>query len=110
MKRIFIRADMISVAKIAEDGNGKILANYREIPTICQLLAEEIVAKLKNAGLGAILLMGNASEPVCKIPIDLNRIGGLNPVAAATDAGITSESHVMNTNVDYQALVKVSEI
>jgi len=112
---IFISANMTSVAKAAEDGNGEILANYREIPAICQPLAEEIVAKLKDAGLGAILLMGNVSEPVCEIPIDLNRIGvvligGLNPVAAAAEAGIASESHAMSTVVDYQTLVKVSEI
>jgi len=112
---IFIRANMTSVAKVAEDGNGEILANYREIPAICKPLAEEIAAKLKDASLGAILLMGNVSEPVCEIPIDVNRIGvvligGLNPVAAAAEAGITSESHAMSTVVDYQALVKVSEV
>jgi len=112
---IFIRANMTSVTKVAEDGNGEILANYREISAICQPLAEKIVAKLKDAGLGAILLMGNVSEPVCEIPIDINRIGivlfgGLNPVAAAVEAGITSESHAMSILVDYQTLVKVSEV
>ena len=112
---IFIRANMTSVAKVAEDGNGEILANYREIPAICQPLVEEIVAKLKDAGLGAILLMGNVSEPVCEIPMDLNRIGvvligGLNPVAATVEPGITSESHAMSILVDYQTLVKVSEV
>jgi hypothetical protein len=112
---IFIRANMTSVAEAAENGNGEILANYREIPAICRPLAEEVKAKLKDAGLGGILLMGNVSEPVCEIPIELNRIGvvlvgGLNPVAAAVEAGITSESHAMSTVVDYQALVKVSEV
>jgi len=112
---IFIRANMTSVAKAAEDGNGDILANYREIPAICQPLAAEVAVKLKDAGLGGILLMGTVSEPVCEIPIDLNRIGvvligGLNPVAAAQEAGITSQSHAMSILVDYQTLVKVTEI
>jgi len=112
---IFIRADMTSVTEAAKDGNGEILANYREIPSICRPLAEEVAAKLKDAGLGGILLMGNVSEPVCEIPIELNRIGvvlvgGLNPVAAASEAGIVSENHAMSTIVDYQALVKVSEV
>ncbi len=112
---IFIRANMTSVTKVAEDGSGEILANYREIPAVCRLLAEEVAAKLKDAGFGGILLMGNVSEPVCEIPIELNRIGvvlvgGLNPVAAAAEAGIISESHAMSTVVDYQTLVKVSEI
>jgi repressor of nif and glnA expression len=112
---IFIRANMTSVTAAAKDGNGEILANYREIPAVCKSLAEEVAAKLKDAGLGGILLIGNVSEPVCEIPIELNRIGvvligGLNPVAAAVEAGIISESHAMSTVVDYQTLVKVSEI
>jgi repressor of nif and glnA expression len=112
---IFIRANMTSVAKVAKDGDGEILANYREIPAICRPLAEEVAAKLKNADLGGILLMGNVSEPVCEIPIELNKIGvvlvgGMNPVAAAAEAGIVSESHAMSTVIDYQALLKVSEV
>jgi len=112
---IFIRANMTSVTKVAENGNGEILANFREIPAICRPAAEEVVEKLKDAGLGGIFLMGNISEPVCEIPVDLNQvgvilIGGLNPVAAAQEAGIESENHAMSVLVDYQKLVKVSEI
>ncbi|MDD4874711.1 MAG: DUF128 domain-containing protein, partial [Dehalococcoidales bacterium] len=112
---IFIRAKMTSVTRVSEVGNGEILANYREIPAICRSLAEEVSAKLTDAGLGGIFLLGNVSEPVCEISIDLNRIGvvligGLNPVAAAAEAGIISESHAMSTVVDYRMLVKFSEI
>ncbi len=112
---IFIKANMTSVTEAAKVGSGEILANYREIPSVCRPLAEEVEAKLKNAGIGGILAMGNVSEPVCEIPIELNRIGvvligGLNPVAAAAEAGIASESHAMSTVVDYQKLVKVSQI
>jgi repressor of nif and glnA expression len=112
---IFIRAKMTSVTRASEDGNGEILANYREIPAICRPLAEEVSAKLEAAGLGGIFLLGNISEPVCETPIDLNRvgvvlIGGLNPVAAAAEAGIISESHAMSTVIDYQKLVKINDI
>ena len=112
---IFIRASMTSVTKVVENGDGDILANFREIPAICRPTAEEVVTKLKDAGLGGILLMGNTSEPICEIPIDLNRvgiilIGGLNPVAATQEAGIESENHAMSALVDYQTLVKVSEV
>jgi repressor of nif and glnA expression len=112
---IFIRANMTSVIETVKDGNGEVLANYREIPAICRPLAEEVVAKLKDAGIGGILLMGDISEPVCEIPIEINQVGviltgGLNPVAAAAEAGIISESHAMSTIVDYQTLVKVTEV
>jgi repressor of nif and glnA expression len=112
---IFIRAKMTSVSRVAADGNGEILANYREIPSICRPLAEEVSAKLEKAGLGGIFLLGNISETVCETPIDLNRvgvvlIGGLNPVAAAAEAGINSESHAMSTVIDYNNLAEFSQI
>jgi repressor of nif and glnA expression len=112
---IFIRAKMTSVNRAAADGNGEILANYREIPAICRTLTEEVSARLKDANLGGIFLLGNVSESVCETPIDLNRvgvvlIGGLNPVAAAVEAGIISENHAMSTVIDYRNLVDFSQI
>jgi repressor of nif and glnA expression len=112
---IFIRAKMTSVNRAVIDGNGEILANYREIPAICRTLTEEVSAKLKDAKLGGIFLLGNVSESVCETPIDLNRvgvvlIGGLNPVAAAVEAGIASENHAMSTVIDYRKLVDFSQI
>jgi repressor of nif and glnA expression len=112
---VFIRANMTSVAQAAENGNGEILANFREIPAMCRPVAEEVAQKLEGAGLGGLFLMGNISEPICEISVDLNRvgiilIGGLNPVAAAHEAGIESENHAMSVLVEYQDLVKVDSI
>jgi hypothetical protein len=112
---IFIRANMTSVTQAAEKGNGDILANFREIPAVCRPTAEEVVAKLKDARIGGLLLLGNVSEPICEMAIDLNRvgailIGGLNPVAAAHEAGIQSENYAMSTLMEYEKLVRIDEI
>jgi len=112
---VFIRAKMTSVAEVAKKGDGKILANFREIPAPCRPIVEEVVAKLKEAGLGGLMVMGNTSEPVCEIPVELNRIGiiligGLNPVAAAKEAGIEAENHAMSTVMEYQKLIKLEEL
>jgi repressor of nif and glnA expression len=112
---IFIRANMTSVTKAAENGDGEILANFREIPAVCRNLAEEVGARLKDAGIGGLFFIGNVSETVCEIPIDLNRIGvvligGLNPVAAAREAGIESDNHSMSALIDYRQLVPFEEI
>jgi repressor of nif and glnA expression len=112
---IFIRANMTSVIQAAKDGNGEILANFREIPAICRPLAEEVTAKLKKAGIGGMFLLGNISEPVCEVAVDINRvgailIGGLNPVAAAHEAGIESENFAMSALIDYRELRKIDEI
>lgn len=112
---VFIRAGMTSVTEVAKKGEGKILANYREIPVLCRPIVEEVVAKLRKAGMGGMLVIGNASEPVCEVPVELNRcgailIGGLNPVAAVEEAGIRAESHAMSTVMEYQSLIKISDL
>jgi repressor of nif and glnA expression len=112
---VFIRARMTSVRDAARTGNGKILANFREIPALCRPIAENVVAKLKDAGLGGLMVMGNTSEPVCEIPVELNRIGmiligGLNPIAAAEEAGIEAENYAMSTVLEYQKLKKFQEV
>ena len=48
---------------------------------------------LKEAGIDGVFALGNTSEPLCQIPVGINRVGviqlgGLNPVAAAVEAGI----------------------
>jgi HTH-type transcriptional regulator, global nitrogen regulator NrpRI len=111
---IFIRANMTSVTQAAEKGNGDILANFREIPAVCRPTAEKVVAKLKNAGIGGLLLLGNISESVCEVAIDLNRvgavlIGGLNPVAAAYEAGVESENYAMSALMEYEKLVRIED-
>jgi repressor of nif and glnA expression len=112
---VFIRARMTSVRGVVRIGNGKMLANFREIPALCRPIAENVVAKLKEAGLGGLMAMGNISEPVCEIPVEVNRIGmifigGLNPVAAAEEAGIEAENYAMSTVMEYQKLNKFQEV
>jgi len=57
-----------------------------------------------------MLLMGEISEPVCEIPVGLNRsgvvlLGGLNPVAAAVESGITVDNTAMGGVMEYRKLV-----
>jgi len=105
----YIRARMTSVSEVAETGNGKILANFREIPAPSRAIVEEKVDMLKEAGIGGVYALGNTSEPICQITVDLNRVGivllgGLNPVAAAVEAGIEVESIAESGLIDYQQL------
>jgi len=105
----YIRAKMTSVSEVAETGNGKILANFREIPAPSRAIVEEKVAMLKETGIGGVYALGNTSEPICQITVDLNRVGivllgGLNPVAAAVEAGIEVESIAESGLIDYQQL------
>lgn len=112
---VFIKAKMTSVNDTAKHGSGRILANFREIPALCRQLTEEVVSKLKAAGLGGVLVIGETSEPVCETAVELNRIGmvllgGLNPVAAATEVGIEAENRAMSTVMEYRDLIKVWDL
>jgi len=105
----YIRAKMTSVSEVARSGNGKILANFREIPASSRTLVDEKIALLKEAGINGVYVLGNTSEPTCQITVGLNRVGmvllgGLNPVAAAVEAGIEVESIAESGVIDFQQL------
>jgi repressor of nif and glnA expression len=108
---IYITSKMTSIGQVAKKGEGRILANFREIPTMCQPLAEKVVAGLKEANLNGLLMMGEVSKPLCEVPVELNKVGmiltgGLNPVAAAVESGIEVENRAMSTLTEYRDLIK----
>lgn len=112
---IYIASKMTSVGQVARKGEGRILANFREIPAICQPTAEKVVAGLKEANLGGLLMMGEVSKSLCEIPVELNKvgmilIGGLNPVAAAVESGIEVANHAMSTVIEYKNLIDFQEL
>ncbi len=111
----FIRAKMLSVTNAIKTGNGMILANYREIPAFCFPLMNEIIKKMGKVGIKGVFVTGGISEPICQIPVDINRvgvilIGGLNPVACAQESGIEAENRAMSTLINYQELRKFDEV
>lgn len=112
---VFIRAKMTDVQGVVREGQGKVLANFRELPARCQPLVEEVTNRLKERGLDGLIMMGKPTEAVCGISVGLNKVGmillgGLTPVAAAGEAGIEVENQAMSTLLDYQDLVKFQEL
>ena len=111
----FIRAKMTTVGQAAKTGNGKILAAFRTIPAPAREAVEERLATLREAGIGGVYTLGNTSEPLCQIPVSMNRIGfvqlgGLNPVAAAVEAGIEIENIAESGLIDFQQLHSYLEL
>ena len=105
----YIRAKMTTVSEAAKNGHGKILANYREIPAPSRAIAQEVIGSLKEAGIHGVYALGNASEPICQIAIGLNRVGivllgGLNPVAAAVEAGIEIDNIAESGMIEFNQL------
>jgi repressor of nif and glnA expression len=112
---IFITSRMTSVREVVGRGEGNVLANFREIPVLCGAVAEKVFRSLKKARLGGVLVMGKVSQPVCEVPVELNKMGiviqgGLNPVAAAVEAGIQVDNIAMSGVIEYRDLVRFSEV
>ncbi len=106
----FIRARMTSVSEAAKTRNGKILGVFRIIPAPARAVVEQKIAMLKEVGIGGVYALGNTSEPLCQIPVGLNRVGivqlgGLNPIAAAVEVGIEIENLAESGLIDFQQLV-----
>lgn len=111
----YIRARMTSVSPAAGTGSGMILANFREIPAPARSIVVEKIQQLKEAGISGVYRLGNTSEPVCQIAVGLGRVGlvmlgGLNPVAAAVEAGIEVENRAESGMIEYGQLRSVWEI
>ncbi|MCX6012808.1 MAG: NrpR regulatory domain-containing protein [Chloroflexi bacterium] len=111
----YIRARMTSVREAARSGNGRILANFREIPAPARSMVEEMLKKLNNCNIRGVYVLGNISEPVCQITTGLNRVGmvllgGLNPQAAASESGINVESIAESGMIEYNQLVSFWEL
>ena len=112
---IFIKAGMTSVRELVRTGDGKLLGNFREIPSICRPILEEIIKGLQDAKIQGLLAIGDTSEPVCEMPVEQNKIGivlagGLNPVAAAEEAGINTDNLAMSTVMEYGDLDSIQNI
>jgi repressor of nif and glnA expression len=105
----YIRAKMTTVHEAAKTGHGKILANFREIPAPSRAIAQEVFDFLNEAGIHGVYAIGNTSEPICQIALGLNRVGivllgGLNPVAAAVEAGIEIENIAESGMIEFNQL------
>jgi len=111
----FIQARMTSVGQAARTGSGKILGAFRTIPAPARVVVEEKAAQLKEVGIGGIYAIGNTSESVGQVAVSLNRvgiiqIGGLNPVAAAVEAGIWIENIAESGMIDFKELASFDDV
>jgi hypothetical protein len=111
----YIKAKMTQVREAAATGTGRILANFREVPAPAKQQVESILTQLKAAGIGGVVRVGETSEPLCQIPVGLNKIGvillgGMNPVAAAEEAGIEADNICEAGMVEFESLMNFCDL
>jgi hypothetical protein len=62
-----------------------------------------------------VIIKGKMGEPVCQVSVDVNKmgmilLGGLNPVAAAREAGAEETNLPMSTVMEYKDLRRFSSV
>jgi repressor of nif and glnA expression len=112
---IFIRGNMTSVGQVVEKGEGKILANFREIPALSSNLVEDITGQMTKAGINGVLSIGSAGNQVGQTNVDLNKVGmilagGLNPVAKAHEEGFDVDNKAMSTVMEFESLQNIEDL
>lgn len=106
---IFIKSKMTDVIGAVKRGRGKILASFREIPTVCLDKVKKLAGELSKRDIGGILMIGEPNKPLLGIQPGVDRAGliiagGLNPVAALEEMNISTESKAMSTMFPFNNL------
>jgi HTH-type transcriptional regulator, global nitrogen regulator NrpRI len=111
---ILIKSRTTDVTGAIAGNNGRILASFREIPVVSMREAEILTEKMANKGLGGNILFGKPNQPMLDVPVGVDKVGtlvvgGLNPIAAAEEAGISTESKAMSTLYEYSRLLTFND-
>jgi repressor of nif and glnA expression len=99
----------------ASGGNGKVLADYCEIPMLSCSKADELLQRMKNSGLVTRAFLSRPGEKICEIPFSPERAGlvtfsGLNAAAAAIESGIAVTNHSICGLLDVSRLRPFDEL
>ncbi len=112
---IFIAGRMTDVSRASTAGEGKVLASYHEIPMLSVGKAEELLLRMKNSGLINFAVLSRPNDKICEIPCSGEKVGlitlsGLNPAAAAVEAGVDISCRSMAGMLDVSRLRPFEEL
>lgn len=112
---IFIASGLTSSWEAAMTGTGMVGAGFREIPAAAVDEALETIEALKSWGMNGVLAVGAPGQPLLELPVGMDRVGlvvvgGLTPMAAASECGIRIAQHAMCTTCEYSLLRPLDEL
>jgi repressor of nif and glnA expression len=110
--RIFMARNMTSVLDTMQTGNGKLLANVREIPMSAKDYAIDILEKAKEIDIDGLIKLGEPGTPILKAPISPGKIGlpiyaGINGLVAVQESGIDISIHPISSIMNYKDMTKL---
>lgn len=113
--QLFIRSRMTDYSGAIKTGSGVIGAGFREIPEQSHAEALRIAKRVKEAGLGAFMTIGQPGRDLLNIPVREGScgvivIGGLNPVAIFEENRIPVTYNALSSLMDYAELFPYTEL
>lgn len=110
--KIFMIRHETSVLDVLDTGNGRILANMRNIPSSAIEKTKEVLKYLEDSGIGGVLGIGDSSDDMAGAPVEEGMAGilvavGVNLIAAVEEAGISVATSPVSTVLDYSDMSKL---
>lgn len=110
--QIFMKRKPTSVLEVLEKGEGKILANVRQINSSAHEKVIEIIKKAEKAGFGGCFPSGGINESLLGAPIEIGKfgiaiVGGINGICALEETGIKIETNPVSTIMEYKTMSEV---
>jgi repressor of nif and glnA expression len=107
--QIFMKRKPTSVLEVVEKGEGKILANVRQINSSAYDRVAEIIKLAEKAGLGGFFPSGEIDEPLLGAPIEIGKfgiaiVGGINGICALEETGIKIETNPVSMIMEYKTM------
>ncbi len=109
---IFMNRKTTSVLEVLEKGEGKILANVRQINSSAYDRVTEIIKQAEKAGLGSCFPPGEIDESLFGAPIETGKfgiaiVGGINGICALEETGIKIETNPVSTVLEYRTMSEI---
>ncbi len=110
--KIFMNRKTTSVLDVLEKGEGKILANMRQINSSAYEKAMEVIKLADKAGLGGCLPPGKIDECLFGAPVETGKfgisiVGGINGICALEETGIKVETNPVSTVLEYKTMSEI---
>ncbi len=110
--KIFLRRRSTSILEAIDTGNGKMLANVRQIPVSASGKAAEIMEMAAKRDISGHITIGEMGQDVLCAPIERGKVGipvmvGINSVAALEEAGFSVETHPVSNVMEYGSMKKL---
>lgn len=110
--QIFMKRKPTSVLEVVETGEGKILANIRQINLSAYDRVIEIIQQAEKMGLGGFFPPGDIDGSLLGAPIEMGKfgiaiVGGINGICALEETGIRIETNPVSTVMEYKTMSEI---